>query len=154
MSLTLEGESDPFVAVLREKQAHPVSDVIFHCDLLQIPLGVPLNLEIGLNIEGMNKWVKGGDALLDVVRRTIEVECLPREVPDNIVIDITDLAINDRVLVGDLKLENATVLTDPDEVVLKINPNLLVAVEDEVAEVAEGAEGEAEAADKEAPETD
>ncbi|HPF35080.1 MAG TPA: 50S ribosomal protein L25 [Candidatus Krumholzibacteria bacterium] len=136
-NLTIEGEADSCIAVLREVQAHPVSDEIFHIDLMEIPQGVPVRLVVGLDITGESRAVRSGDAVLDVARRAVEVECRPRHVPDSIAVDISGLGVGDKLCVSDLTLENGEILTDGDEVILKLNPNSIVD-EDEPAEAAEG----------------
>ncbi len=155
-SLTMDGTDDSCVAVMREMQTHPVSDVIFHCDLFAIPLGKPLKMEVALSIHGDNRHIRSGDAVLDVVRRTIDIECLPREVPDTIDIDYSELEIGDKISVADMSLEKGTILTDAEEVVLKLNLNTFEeeeeVEEDEAAEAAEeGAEGEEGEASDDAP---
>ena len=148
-NLNMDGSDDNFVAVLREMQSHPVSDEIYHCDLFAIPLGKPLVMEVALDIHGDNRAVRSGDAVLDVVRRTIEVECLPREVPDTIDVDFGELGIGDKISVSDLSLEKGSIITDGEEVVLKLNLNTFeeeeTEDEGEEGEGAEGADGEAKA---------
>jgi len=149
-SLSMDGTDENFVAVLREIQAHPVSEEIYHCDLFEIPLGVPLKMEVALDIHGDNRHIKGGDAVLDVVRRTIDVECLPREVPDTIDVDFSELEVGDKISVADLSLEKGTILTDVEEVVLKLNLNTFEEeVVEEEGEDVEGAEEGAEGEDAE-----
>ncbi len=153
-NLTMDGSEDTFVAVLREMQSHPVSDEIYHCDLFAIPLGKPLVMEVALDIQGDNRFVRSGDAVLDVVRRSIEIECLPREVPDTIAVDFSELEINDKISVSDLSLEKGEIITDGEEVVLKLNLNTFEEEEEEV-EGEEGEEGEgAEDGDGEGGESD
>lgn len=149
-NLTMDGTDETFVAVLREMQTHPVSDEIYHCDLFAIPLGKPLVMEVALDIQGENRFIKSGDAVLDVVRRSIEIECLPREVPDVIAIDFSELEIGDKISVSDLSLEHGSIITDGEEVILKVNLNTF---EEEVEEEeeAEGVEGEEGAEGDEAP---
>jgi len=145
-NMTMDGTDESFVAVLREMQTHPVTDEIFHCDLFAIPLGKPLVMEGALDIHGDNRHVKGGDAVLDVVRRSIEIECLPREVPDIINIDFSELEIGDKIVVSDITLEIGTMITDEEDVILKLNLNTfeeeVVEEEDEEGEGVEGEEGE------------
>jgi len=141
-SLKVEGTGESFVAVLRDLQQHPVSDMVYHCDLLEIPLGVPLTLEVGLNIHGeANKLVRTGDAVVDVVRRTVEVECLPRDVPDHLDVDYSELKIGDKVTVRNLSFEKGRIVTDLDEIILKLNTHTFI-------DAAAPAEGEAAATDK------
>lgn len=151
-NLTIDGEAEPCIAVMREVQAHPVSDEIFHIDLMEIPSGVPVRLEVGIEIVGDNRLVRGGDALLDVANRSVEVECRPRQVPDSFTVDISELTIGDKISVGDLTIENGEIVTDPEEVILKLNANTIVDIDDEeaaedeeaVAEGEEAPEGEGE----------
>lgn len=142
LNLTVEGEGDGCVALLRDVQQHPVSDVVFHVDLLEIPLGVPMQVEVGVSFVGENRLVRGGDAVLDVARRSVEIECLPRNMPEGIEVDISELEIGDRVAVSDISLEKAEILTDPEETLVKLNLNTITLIEDEVAEGEEGEEGE------------
>lgn len=145
-SLNVEGTDDSFVAVMRDLQQHPVSDEIYHCDLMQIPLGKPLTLEIGLNVHGEgNRFVRGGDAVVDVARRTVMVECLPRDVPETIDVNYSELTIGEKITVADLEAADFRILNDPEDVILKLNPHTFV--EEEAEE--EGVAGEEEAADEE-----
>jgi large subunit ribosomal protein L25 len=140
-SLKVEGSGETFVAVMRDLQQHPVSDMVYHCDLLEIPLDVPLTLEVGLNIHGeANKLVRAGDAIVDVVRRTVEIECLPRDVPAHLDVDYTELKIGDKLTVRNLVLDKGRILTDADEIILKLNTHTFIEA------VAAPAEGEAAAA--------
>ena len=142
-NLTIDGQEESCIAVLREIQAHPVSDEVFHLDLMEIPQGVPVKLEVGLDIQGENKWVSGGDAVVDVARFVVEVLCRPRQVPDSVSVVYSELEIGDRITVGDLSIENGEIVTDPEEVVLKLNVNVVVEEtdEDEDAEAEFDSEG-------------
>ncbi len=137
------------VAVLREMQTHPVRDTVYHCDLMEIPGDKELEMEVGLEVVGESRLVRSGDALIDLAQRSIRVMCLPTDLPDTISMDISELQIGDRILAGDLDLGSIKVVTDPEEVLCKLNPNTLVLVEDEVAE---GEEAEGEAAEGEGAE--
>lgn len=142
-SLKVEGTGESFVAVMRDLQQHPVSDLVYHCDLLEIPLDVPLTLEIGLNIHGeMNKLVRAGDAIVDVVRRTVEVECLPRDVPESLDVDYTELKIGDKLTVRNLSFEKGRIVTDLDDIILKLNTHTFIEA------AAAAPEGEAAAPEK------
>ena len=139
------------VAVLREMQRHPVSDMVYHCDLFEIPENKEIEMEVGLEFVGENKVIRGGDGVLEVVQRSISVLTLPADLPDTIDVDISELELNDKITAGDLGLGTVKVLTPDDEILAKINPNTLVAIEDEVEE-AEGEEAEGEEAAEESEE--
>jgi len=138
-NLSMDGTDESCVAVLREMQKHPVSDVVFHCDLFEIPLGKPLKMDVALNITGRNKHVRSGDAVLDVILRSIEVECLPRHLPDNVEVSFEELEIGETITVSDLEIENVEILNDPEDIILKLNVNVIE--EEEVPEDEEGEEG-------------
>jgi large subunit ribosomal protein L25 len=156
LSLTMDGESEPFVAVLKETQRHPVTDEIFHCDLFEIPLGVPLKTDVFIDYVGDNKHIRSGEAILEVIERSIEVECLPRNLPDSFTIDISEMVIGDKITSEDLASEGVTILSDLENVLVKMNANTFEELEveeeeGEEGEAGEGAEGEGE--DKESEET-
>ena len=116
---------------------------------MEIPGDKELEMEVGLEVVGESRLVRSGDALIDLAQRSIRVMCLPTDLPDTISMDISELQIGDRILAGDLDLGSIKVVTDPEEVLCKLNPNTLVLVEDEVAE---GEEAEGEAAEGEGAE--
>jgi large subunit ribosomal protein L25 len=153
-NLSIAGED--CVAMVREMQKHPVTDIIFHMDLLEIPLGQPMQFEVAIDYVGDNKKVRGGDAILDIMRRSIEVECLPRKLPESLELDISELEIGDRIAIEDLKMEDVTILTELDETLCKLSPNTIIALEDEVTEGEEdeAVEGEEAAEGDEAPAED
>ncbi len=150
-NLMIAGET--CVAMVREMQKHPVTDMMFHMDLFEIPLGVPMQFDVSIDYVGDNKLVRGGDALLDITRRAIEVECLPRKLPESIELNISELTIGDRIAVSDLQMDDVIILSDPDDTLCKLNPNTIIALEDEVDEAAEGAEGDEVAEGAEGAET-
>jgi len=136
LAMTVEGTDDSFVAKLQDLQVHPVTDDVLHVDLLDIPLGVPLEVDVALNISGENRLVRGGDANLEVIRRAVTVRCLPKEVPASIDVDYTDLVMGDKIVVGQLSTPAGEIVTPADEMVLKLASSAFIAEE-------EPAEGEA-----------
>ncbi len=147
LAMTVEGTDDSFVAKLQEIQVHPVTDEILHIDLLDIPLDQLLEVEVSLNITGENRAVRSGDANLEVVRRTVTVECLPMEVPAAIDVDFSGLSVGDKITVGDLTTPAGRIVTPADEMVLKLATTAFVAEEEEAEEGAEGEEAQQEQGD-------
>jgi len=146
-SLNHADGSQPTVAILREVQSHPVTDILYHCDLFEIPENKELEMEVTLDFVGENKAVKIGDGLLEIAQRTLQVMCLPAELPDMIQVDISDLEVGDKVTAKEIESGSIKILTDPEEVLAKINPNTLVLEEETPAE------GDEEAAEEGAEET-
>ena len=97
---------------------------------------------IRIEITGEALGIKGG-GILNLIEDTIEVECLPTDLPDKIVIDVTELDIGDALYVRDLKLA--------DGVIAKLDPNQMLVnigtpIAEEVEEVPVLTEEEAAAA--------
>jgi large subunit ribosomal protein L25 len=141
--LAQEGVTEETIALLREVQRHPVSDEILHVDLLEIPRGVPVTVGVSLEITGASPAVKSGEGSVAQSLTSVEISCLPRELPEYIEVDISELQLNDKVFVKDLKTPVGEIVSDPEALVLNIKPASLLAAEDEDegAEGEEGAEG-------------
>ena len=82
--------------VIKEEQHHPVRGSIQHLDLMQVNLKEAIQAEVAIELEGVETapGVKGG-GVLEHVTREITVEALPAEIPDNIVVDVSAMEIND-----------------------------------------------------------
>ena len=146
-----EGESseDDAIALLREIQRNPVTDEILHVDLMEIPRGVPVTVPISIQIVGECQAVKSGEAAVATSMDQIEISCRPRDLPDYITIDISELELNDKVFVKDVTTPVGEIISDPEGLVLNIKPQVLeLEEEDEGEEGAEGAEEGAESSDE------
>lgn len=148
-----EGEAsseDDSIALLREIQRNPVTDEILHVDLMEIPRGVPVTVAVSVEVEGECKPVKAGEAAVALSMDQIEISCLPRDLPEYLSIDISELEINDKVFVKDVTTPAGEIVSDPEGLVLNIKPQVMELEEEEEGEEgvegAEGAEAGAEAA--------
>jgi large subunit ribosomal protein L25 len=159
IDLTVEDRT-PVVTVFREVQKHPVTREILHCDLLKVDMSRKYNVTVPIVITGEAVGVKTFGGVLDIHFREIEVRCLPNEIPESYVIDVSPLMIGDSIRVNQIGHGKEEFLTHGDlAIVTCAQPRKIVeaapaAVEGEAA--AEGAEGEgAEKAEegKEAKET-
>ena len=92
------------LAIVKDIQYHPVTGRVSHLDFYAIQIGVPIEVEVPLNFEGKAVGIdKGG--LLQLVRRSLEIRCLPREIPEELTIDVSALDIGDAIHVNDLEIE-------------------------------------------------
>jgi large subunit ribosomal protein L25 len=135
--------------VIKEEQLHPVRGSLQHIDLQQVRLDEKIQAEVALELEGTEvaPGVKEG-GVLEHVTREILVEALPTEIPDNIVVDVSAMEINDTLqLTVVTPPEGVTfVADDPEEVtIVTLSPPRVEEVEPEVEEdpelVGEGEEG-------------
>lgn len=107
--------------LIREYQLHPVKGNLIHVDFQRVAMDETMVFEVPVELVGVSKGVKGG-GILEHPQRVVEIECLPRDVPQEITVDISDLDVGDSVRVRDLALDRTKlrVLTDPDTVIVAI----------------------------------
>jgi large subunit ribosomal protein L25 len=132
-------------AMIKELQSHPVSRVFLHVDFYEIDMKRKINVMIPVVTKGVCKGVELG-GLLQIIRREIEVLCMPGDIPEAIEIDITDLDVGDSVHVEEIPLgDNVEIPADVNFTVLTIvSPKIEEVEEEEEEEALEGEEAEAE----------
>ncbi|PCI06968.1 MAG: 50S ribosomal protein L25/general stress protein Ctc [Flavobacteriaceae bacterium] len=142
------GES--FDAILQDIQFHPVSDKILHIDFYQLFAGKLVTMTIPVKLSGSSKGVLNGGRLL-FTNRKLSVRALPKDFPDFIAVDITELKIGDNVSIADVHDEKLEFLHPDNMAVVRVAmARTAVAVdEEEEGEGEEGAEEGAEASTEE-----
>jgi large subunit ribosomal protein L25 len=129
------------VVLVREIQREPVGGKWLHADLYEVDLQQTIQVSVPLHIVGRPMGVENG-GILDHPLREVEIECLPRAIPDSVEVDVSKLDVGDSIHVRDLALpEGATMLSDPDLAVASVV--LPKAEEEQVAAAAVVAEGAA-----------
>jgi large subunit ribosomal protein L25 len=146
LSLAVDGASYP--AIVKEMQRHPVRRTVNHVDFLRVNLDEDITVMVPLRLVGEAKAVAAEGALVDPSVDTIEVLCRPRDVPNELVVDITEMHVGDVIRLADVALpQGVTATGDPDMAVVTTLTTSAAeaeeAAEEEAAEAAEGAEGEA-----------
>jgi len=111
--------------ILRDVQFDPLTDKPIHFDLQGVKDDEELTIEVPVVLVGSPKGVKDGGTLQHVIHK-LKVMCLPKFIPENIKINVADLAINDSVHVRDLPLENVTVLENASSTVVAVVPPTVV----------------------------
>ncbi len=142
-ALEQEGVDEPPIALMREIQRNPVTDQILHIDLMEIPRGRPVTVPVSVHVVGSSPAVKAGEGSVVMSLDAIEISCLPRDLPEQLEIDVSELGLNDKIFVRDVKTPVGEIVDDPDLLVLNIKPATIF-VEPEAGEGEEGAEGEGE----------
>ena len=137
-------------ALLKELQRHPVSGRFIHADFYEVAMDRKIRAMVPVTTRGKSAGVEMG-GMLQIIRRELEVLCLPDDIPETFEIDITELDMGESVHVEDIPLEGDVEI--PHEVNFTILTILsgrkaeeeAVDEEGEEAELEEGAEAEAEA---------
>jgi large subunit ribosomal protein L25 len=142
VDLVVEGGRAQKVLV-REIQVHPRRTGPIHVDLYRVDLKEKLHADVPIVVFGESPAVKRGDGDPLQTLHAIKVECLPSDIPESVEVDLSTLAeVDAAIRVGELRLpESVTLLTDREEMVVKIAAKRVV---EEVPE-AEAAETEATA---------
>jgi large subunit ribosomal protein L25 len=137
----LEIAGKKYVALLQDVQYHPVTDRVLHADFLQVLEDKAISVSLPVVLTGASIGVKNGGRLTQKMRK-LRMKGLVKDMPDNVVIDITKLRIGMGIQVKDIELENITFLDNPANVVVSVKTARNVLDEDE--EEDEDTEGEAE----------
>jgi large subunit ribosomal protein L25 len=114
VELEIEGETR--TALVQEVQHAPVGSNVLHIDFHAVSMDETLEAEVPLEAFGIANGVKNFGGLLEQSLRTLTVECLPRDLPDRITVDVSNLNIGDSVHVRDIQM--------PQGVVPKQQPDL------------------------------
>ncbi len=99
-----DSKDEEKLAIVKDVQYHPVTGRVSHLDFYAIRIGVPIEVEVPLSFEGKAVGIARG-GLLQPVRRSLEIRCLPRKIPDVLKIDVSALDVGDAIHVNDLEFE-------------------------------------------------
>jgi large subunit ribosomal protein L25 len=153
LRLRVDGLDGTSNVMIKEMQRHPVSHNLLHLDFYEVTMDQKIKVMVPVAVTGKSAGVEIG-GMLQIIRRELEVFCLPGRIPENITIDITDLDIGDSFHVEDLTLEEDVEI--PAEVNFTILTVLSPKAEEEEVEAEEeeleGEEGVEAAEDAEAAE--
>lgn len=158
LQLEEDGKTNNRLALIQEVQHHPFHDTILHVDFQEVSATEKLRTKVPVRPVGEPAGVKTGGGVLDYIMRELHVECLPKDLPDLIEVNVEKLEIGQSIHVGDIAAPAGVALLDDkgQPVFLIVAP--IAEVEETVAEAgpaepevigAKPAEGE-EAAEGEA----
>jgi large subunit ribosomal protein L25 len=101
ITLTVEGEGEARVLV-KEFQLDPITRKFLHADFYRVAMDKALTVTVPVVLEGEPKGVKQQGGILDFVHREVSLECLPGDIPEHIVIDVSELMLNEGVRLRDV----------------------------------------------------
>jgi large subunit ribosomal protein L25 len=115
VKLDVEGETHE--AFVKDTQWSIISGEVLHVDFYEIERGVMLRAKVAVHASGNPAGVREG-GILELPTHEIEVECLPKDLPERIDVDIAELKVNQSIHVRDLKLGEAVkIITSGDQVI-------------------------------------
>jgi len=143
---TLDVEGAATTVKIADVQIDPIKGFLVHADLQRISMTEKSKFEVPIRITGEAEGVKLGGGILDIPTHSLEVRCLPGDLPSVIEVDVTALRVGDHLSVKDLNLgEKVEILDDPDTVIANV---VAPRIEEEPAATAEGAPAEPEVVKK------
>jgi len=143
--IELDWEGKKHRAIVRDIQRHPVTGNILHVDFFLVKAGQKVTLSVSLRYEGKPSGVKEGGNF-QTVKNELEINVLPKDIPDYIEVEISELEMGQNLRVSDIQAENFEILDDPDEVICRVE---VPKVEEEVVEEEEEEGEEEESAEPE-----
>jgi len=130
ISLKVEGHEE-YECIIKEAQFDPVTDEILHFDLIGLKRGEKIQLDVPVQLNGSAVGIREGGILQQTMFK-LDIECLPRDIPESIDIDISELQIGDSVHVSDIPAENITILNSVESIIVAVtHPKIEKEVEPE-----------------------
>ena len=129
--ITLKVDGEDHEVLVKTFQEDVMRDVIHHVDFYEVVRGEKLRALVPVVVEGNPVGCKKG-GILDVVLHEVEVECLPKDLPADIKVDVSSLELNGHITVKDLPVsKEISILTDADETVATVKSLKVEKVETE-----------------------
>jgi len=151
ITMKFKGEKDSekeLIGLPKEILFDPLMGTVMHIDFQQVHHGVKLQTEVPIHLMGTPHGVKTG-GVLEHLLRAVDIRCFPKDIPDYIEVDVTQLEVGSSVHVSDLiTQEDVEILNDPEQAVALVAAPTIekepVAEEEEEGLEEEGAVSEAE----------
>lgn len=148
-NLNVAGKENTPVMII-DWQYDPIKDNLLHVDMKRIDLTKRVQVLVPVVAHGEPKGVKQQGGLLETITREIEVECLPDDIPEEFLLDVSEMMLGDSVRASDVAMTGSLKLLSPPESVLVhvVAPKAEVVAEPVAEVVAEVAPAEPEVAKK------
>ncbi|MFP4012485.1 MAG: 50S ribosomal protein L25 [Chitinispirillaceae bacterium] len=122
VDLGLENGGDS-IAVIREVQRSVLRDnEFYHIDFMHVDMNEKVVVDVPLEIEGVPVGVKVDNGVLGHPVKTVKVECLPADIPENVTINVSELKIGESIHVRDVSIPKIVIKDAPEEVLAVVTP--------------------------------
>ena len=109
-------------AMFKDLQIEPSSDVLLHADLVTISMDKAIRVAVPFLLQGEPVGVKTEGGFIDFMAREVEIECLPKDIPENIKVDVSALHLHQSLKVSDIvPPEGVKLMADPATLVVVIS---------------------------------
>ena len=125
--------------IKKDVSIHPIRREPIHMDFLSLDMSRSIRVQVEIRFKGKPKGVREEGGIFNTILRNLEVECLPQDIPSFVLVDVTELNLNENLHVSDLKL--------PEKVKLITKPTSTLCTVVEAAEEAEASTTPAATAD-------
>lgn len=134
-------QSDRKVVMVKDIQIDPLQRIALHTDFYEVAMDEVVTVEVPVHLIGKPEGTKMG-GILDQVRRMIQIQCLPGDIPKSIDIDVSALKIGDSIHIQDIQVEKAKIISETNFTIATVVPPVVEekVVEAVAPEAAEGAE--------------
>lgn len=115
-------DTDMYDAMIKDLQVDPVTDELLHADLIRISMDKPVRVTVPIVHSGEPVGVKTEGGFVDFVTREVEVECLPRDIPESLSIDISELHIHQSIKAEGMAIPaGVKLITEPATVLVLVS---------------------------------
>jgi large subunit ribosomal protein L25 len=142
---------DRKVVMVKDVQIDPLRGITLHTDFYEVAMDEMVIVEVPIHLVGKPEGIKMG-GILEQIRREIQIQCLPGNIPKGIDVDVSSLKIGDSIHVQEIQVEKAKILSETNFTIATVVPPVVEekkVVEEVVAEAAEGEEVKEEEEEKE-----
>ncbi|MBU0764447.1 MAG: 50S ribosomal protein L25/general stress protein Ctc [Bacteroidetes bacterium] len=115
----LDIDGSKYTAIMQDIQFHPVTDKILHVDFFQVSDDKKVIMDIPVEMHGTAPGVKEGGKL-KLEQRRLKVRGMLNDLPDTLVVDISNLSLGKTIKVGELEYENMELLNPDNTVVVSV----------------------------------
>ena len=117
VKLTVAGKEH--MCVVKELQFHPVKEILYHIDFLEVTEEKPVTVEIPVQLQGLAEGVKAGGKLSQAMRK-MKVNGIYTQFPDRVVVDVTSLGFGKKIAVSDVHIDGLTMVNPKDACVAEV----------------------------------
>lgn len=112
LELSRESGREKHLALIKEIQRHPVNERVRHVDFYEVFMDQEVTTEVPITIVGKARGVEIDHGVLDIVRRSLRISCLPSAIPNEILVDVSSLGLGETLHAADVVLPEGVRLAD------------------------------------------